>query len=99
MVPCVVITRGARGALASNGLVTFCVLAPSFVVVDTVGAGDNFDAGFLYGHLNGWDILRSLKLAVSCGSLSTRSQGGTSGQATLEEALALGDNIQKTDCG
>jgi sugar/nucleoside kinase (ribokinase family) len=56
-------------------------------VVDTVGAGDSFDAGFLYGYLNGWEFGKSLRLAVACGSLSTRAAGGVTSQPTLEEAL------------
>lgn len=64
-------------------------LAPALpvVVADTVGAGDSFDAGFLYGYLNGWSLERSLRLACACGSLSTRLPGGTDGQPTLAEAL------------
>lgn len=58
-------------------------------VVDTVGAGDSFDAGFIYGHLAGWDIEHALRLACACGSLSTRAAGGTAAQPTLEEALAF----------
>ncbi len=55
-------------------------------VADTVGAGDSFDAGFLYGYLAGWDMVRSLRLGSICGSLSTRQAGGTTSQATLDEA-------------
>jgi len=40
-------------------------------VVDTVGAGDSFDGGFLYGWLAGWDLERCLRLGSACGSLST----------------------------
>ncbi|HZP90241.1 MAG TPA: carbohydrate kinase family protein [Actinomycetota bacterium] len=57
-------------------------------VVDTTGAGDSFDAGFLAGRLNGWPLSRCLQLAVACGSLSTRAAGGTAGQPTMEEALS-----------
>ncbi len=57
-------------------------------VVDTTGAGDSFDAGFLAGRLNGWPLPRCLRLAVACGSLSTRAAGGTGGQPTMEEALS-----------
>ncbi|WKZ47074.1 MAG: sugar kinase [Anaerolineales bacterium] len=56
-------------------------------VVDTVGAGDSFDAGFIYGYLNGWDLKKSLRLACVCGALSTQRAGGTDGQPTLEEAM------------
>ncbi|MCX6035300.1 MAG: PfkB family carbohydrate kinase, partial [Chloroflexi bacterium] len=56
-------------------------------VVDTVGAGDTFDAGFLYGFLNSWGLEKSLRLAVACGSLSTRRAGGTAAQPALEEAM------------
>lgn len=57
-------------------------------VVDTTGAGDSFDAGFLAGRLAGWTLDRCLSLAVACGSLSTRAEGGTDAQPTLEQALA-----------
>jgi len=57
-------------------------------VVDAVGAGDSFNAGFVYGTLAGWPLDRSLALAVACGALSTRAAGGTTAQPTLEEALA-----------
>ncbi|HNB88135.1 MAG TPA: sugar kinase, partial [Anaerolineales bacterium] len=48
-------------------------------VVDTVGAGDSFDAGFIYGYLNGWELKKSLQLACVCGALSTQRAGGTEG--------------------
>jgi sugar/nucleoside kinase (ribokinase family) len=57
-------------------------------VVDTTGAGDSFDAGFLAGRLSGWRLDRCLSLAVACGSLSTRAMGGTEAQPTLQEAIA-----------
>lgn len=56
-------------------------------VVDTVGAGDSFDAGFIYGYLNKWTLEKSLRLACVCGALSTQQSGGTNGQPTLDEAL------------
>ena len=58
-------------------------------VVDTTGAGDSFNAGFVYGHLAGWLLARTLAFAVACGSASTRAAGGIESQPTLEEALAL----------
>jgi sugar/nucleoside kinase (ribokinase family) len=86
--PTPVVKRGAEGAVAyTGGRVTRAAALP-MSAVDTVGAGDSFDAGFLCGHLAGWDVARSLALGVACGSLSTRAAGGVDGQPTLTEALA-----------
>jgi ribokinase len=60
-------------------------------VIDSTGAGDSFDAGFLAGMLLQWPPERSLRLAVACGSLAVRGIGGTGSQPTLEEALAAID--------
>ncbi len=56
-------------------------------VVDTVGAGDSFDAGFIFGYLNNWSLEKSLRLACVCGALSTQKAGGTDAQPALEEAM------------
>ncbi len=87
--PTVAVKRGAAGAMARRGGET--VVAPSFpvAVADTTGAGDSFDAGFIYGWLQGWDLARCLRVACACGSLSTRAIGGIAGQATAAEAEAL----------
>lgn len=83
----VVAKLGSEGGMARRG--EEVVLAPAIPmsVVDTVGAGDSFDAGFIYGHLQGWPLERCLKLAVACGSLSVGAAGGTRAQPDLEEAM------------
>ena len=58
-------------------------------VVDSTGAGDSFDAGFICAFLAGRPLAECLALGVACGTLSTRAVGGVDGQATLEEAEAL----------
>jgi ribokinase len=58
-------------------------------VVDTTGAGDSFNAGFLAARLQGADVEEALRWAVAAGSLSTRAAGGTAAQATKEDVLAL----------
>ncbi len=78
---------GAEGALGLRSGHQVKVPSLHVDVVDSVGAGDSFDAGFLYGYLHNWDLERSLQLACACGSLSTRRRGGTEGQPTLDEAL------------
>jgi sugar/nucleoside kinase (ribokinase family) len=87
-VPIVAIKRGAAGTVAAQGAMRAQATPPRVAVVDAVGAGDSFDAGFVYGVLAGWPLERSLALAVACGALSTRAAGGTTAQPTLAEALA-----------
>lgn len=87
-VPLIALKRGADGALAQQGSTIYRAESIPVEVVDTTGAGDSFDAGFIYGHLNGWDVARSLRLGCICGALSTEISGGTGAQPTLSEALA-----------
>ena len=82
----VAVKLGARGALACRGEEIVRAEALPVRVVDTVGAGDTFDAGFLSGWLHGWDLEKALQLGVICGSLSTRAAGGTSAQPGMDEA-------------
>jgi ribokinase len=61
------------------------VSAPDVAAIDTTGAGDSFDAGFISGLLGGLSREECLARAVACGSLSTRAVGGTAGQPGLDE--------------
>jgi sugar/nucleoside kinase (ribokinase family) len=83
----VAVKLGGKGGLALKG--DSLVRAPAIPVeiVDTVGAGDTFDSGFIYGYLQGWPLEKSLKLGIACGSLSTQKSGGLAGQPTLDEVL------------
>jgi sugar/nucleoside kinase (ribokinase family) len=83
----VAIKLGADGALACKQNNIIHAKSLELDVVDAVGAGDSFDAGFLFGYLNQWPLERSLRLACVCGALSTQRAGGTDGQPTLEEAM------------
>ncbi len=83
----VAVKLGARGSIAKCGREMAASDALPVKVVDTVGAGDSFDAGFLFGFLNRWPLTKSLRLACTCGSLSTQAAGGTDGQPTLDQAM------------
>jgi len=86
--PLVVVKNGAEGALAHNGSKVITAPAVKVEAVDTVGAGDSFDAGWVAAVLNGMKPDRALAIAAACGSLSTRAAGGTAAQPTWEEATA-----------
>lgn len=85
----VAVKLGADGAIVQKDAKTVFIPAFPVEVIDAIGAGDSFDAGFVYGYLRNWPLEKSLKLAVACGSLSTTGNGGTEAQPTLEEALQL----------
>jgi sugar/nucleoside kinase (ribokinase family) len=84
----VAIKLGADGAAAHTNDEMISVQSIPLNIVDTIGAGDAFDAGFLYGFLHRWDLKMTLRLGVVCGALSTQAAGGTAAQPTLDEALA-----------
>ncbi len=44
---------GKNGSLVSKGSLLYRIDAPQVRVVDTVGAGDAYAAGFLYAHSKG----------------------------------------------
>jgi len=82
----VVVKLGSQGALAVQGTSLVRVGAVPVEPLDTTGAGDAFDAGFLASWLAGDPLDRALAMGAVCGALSTRSLGGVDGQPTLDEA-------------
>jgi sugar/nucleoside kinase (ribokinase family) len=84
----VAVKFGQGGGLAMRGEEVVRSESIPTDVVDTTGAGDSFDAGFIAGRLNDLPLERCLALAVACGSLSTRAVGGVGAQPTMAEALA-----------
>ncbi|MGE8080193.1 sugar kinase [Peribacillus loiseleuriae] len=54
-------------------------------VVDTVGAGDGFDSGFLFGTIQGWPIQKTLEFANAIGAMVVQVQGDNEGLPYLEE--------------
>jgi sugar/nucleoside kinase (ribokinase family) len=85
--PLVVVKLGADGSLAARDRGVTRAGAPSIDPVDSTGAGDAFDAGFLASWQRGDPVERSLALANACGALSTGALGGVEGQPTMDEVL------------
>ena len=91
--PVVAVKLGPEGGIAVAGQDAYRATAPEMEVVDAIGAGDAFDAGFLAGWLDGQTAEACLRLAVACGSLSVRARGGTDGQASRREADELAAKV------
>ena len=75
LTPLVVIKLGREGAVARHQKQTLYVSGLPVEVIDTTGAGDCFNAGFLYGYLRGYDLEECLKCGNICGGLSTTAYG------------------------
>ncbi|WXG42784.1 MAG: PfkB family carbohydrate kinase [Promethearchaeati archaeon SRVP18_Atabeyarchaeia-1] len=74
----VVIKLGERGCLLLNkGAELYQPAVKPAKFVDSIGAGDSFDVGFLYGILKGFTPEKSAKLAVYVASKSIEGPGGT----------------------
>jgi ribokinase len=84
-----VIKRGARGAVTLRHDRVYTMMPPDVQVVDTTGAGDAFDGGFIDAWLSGVDIEGQLRRACICGSLSTRAHGALTALPSREEMLDL----------
>ena len=84
-VPLVVVKRGRRGATVQDRERRTDVPAVLVQPVDTVGAGDSFDAGFLHAYLGGSDPLAAAAFGNVTGALSTQRAGGV--EAFRDRAL------------
>ena len=76
-VPLVVTKLGSRGSMAQRGAERFTSPSREVIPVDTVGAGDSFDAGFLHQYVRGADLATCLASGNRAGALSTTRPGGT----------------------
>jgi sugar/nucleoside kinase (ribokinase family) len=77
MVPTLVVKLGTKGAIARQGNKEFRSPAVPVTVLDPVGAGDSFDAGFLHHYIQGADLAACLDWGNLAGALSTTRPGGT----------------------
>jgi sugar/nucleoside kinase (ribokinase family) len=89
----VVLKDGAAGARAWQPGGSCRVPGLTVEVVDTTGAGDSFNAGFLAGFLGGAPLRRCVAMAAAAGSLSTRAAGGTAAQADRAELAAAMEQL------
>jgi len=82
---CVVIKNGNTGAIGWNQ--SEFIEQPAFLnteVVDAIGAGDSFNAGFIHQFVNGKSLAECLKFGVLCGAVNTTESGGTTAFADHE---------------
>ncbi|HVO59677.1 MAG TPA: carbohydrate kinase family protein [Terriglobales bacterium] len=77
IVPTVAVKLGPNGAMAQRGDEPVLLPTVPVEVVDPVGAGDSFDAGFISQYLRGADLRTCVTYGNLAGALSTTRAGGT----------------------
>jgi len=82
-----VIKIGSKGAIGyqNKEQKETRVSSISITPVDTTGAGDAFDAGFLFAYLKGLSFHTCMQYGVVCGGLTTTAPGGATAFPTLTE--------------
>lgn len=90
------VTLGAKGVYAFEkqkvGYQEFNVPGYQVKVVDTVGAGDAFTAGFVWSYLRGQGIAQSCEMGSRLGAMVAMQRGGTV-PIRVEELLAFGEKL------
>lgn len=85
--PGVALKLGANGSRLLLHGATYETLPRAVTPIDTTGAGDCFDAGFLYAWLGGERPEHCLDAGNLCGALSTEAYGGIAGFPSRERFL------------
>lgn len=85
----VVLKRGERGAMLFTGGAQIEVPTVPVREVDPTGAGDVFDAAFLVGLLNGWQLEEAARFACAAGALSVTRMGAMEGVPEAEQVFHL----------
>ena len=76
-VPLIVVKCGSQGAVVQDRGVRHVISGLSITPVDTIGAGDSFNAGFLSAYLHGASPVEAARMGNITGALSTQASGGT----------------------
>lgn len=87
----IVVKDGAAGAKAWDGTRWHTASPEPAPVVDPVGAGDAFNAGFLASWLRGSGIHDALHAGAFTGAAVVQARGDTAGLPTMINTVALGD--------
>lgn len=93
-----VIKLGRRGSIAVKDGTLYQAASYPVKAVDTTGAGDSFNAGFIYGFLKGKSVEECLKCGNGCGALSVTAPGGNTGfpnEEKLKEFIAANEERQQ----
>ncbi|MBI5680731.1 MAG: carbohydrate kinase family protein [Methanobacterium sp.] len=89
----VVVKMGDKGSYITNGMESYLINSFKVSCVDTTGAGDAFNAGFLYGFINGKNIVESGNIGNYVASCCIQESGAINGLPELSKLKNEMDNI------
>lgn len=82
----IVVKNGCDGAIACDG--NQIIRQPAFIndnIVDCIGAGDSFNAGFISEFIKKATLKKCLEIGALAGAINTTSAGGTSAFVSFEK--------------
>lgn len=92
-----ILKRSARGAtIFAAGTPPVAVAGFPVTVLNTVGAGDAFAGGLIYGRCQGWDWPASVRMGNACGALVVTRHGCAAAMPRLEEVEAFISTLQSS---
>jgi sugar/nucleoside kinase (ribokinase family) len=87
----VVVKLGSKGSIAvTNGKSVFKESFFNNNVVDAIGAGDSFNAGFIFKYINGGEIDECQKFGNLTGAINTTAAGGTAAFESYDQVVRVG---------
>ena len=97
-IPYVAIKQGKNGSVGySQGETMKAAPVKASKVVDTVGAGDGFNAGILYGYLHDWSLERTLTFGNTIGSMVVGITGDNEGLPYYEDVQERLGEIERIE--
>jgi sugar/nucleoside kinase (ribokinase family) len=89
----IVLKKGEKGCLVYENRRVYVLNCPDINTIDTIGAGDNFVAGYIAGMAKGYSPEDCARIGIAAGSLSTECIGGEASYSGFEEVWNLAKTI------
>ncbi|MBC7333035.1 MAG: 1-phosphofructokinase family hexose kinase [Actinobacteria bacterium] len=90
----VILTMGDRGSIVTEGKKIYKASPPKIEVINPVGSGDSFLAGFVYGLYLNMDIVNCIKIATAAGAANASIWDAAS--CTKEQIMQFVDEVEVT---
>jgi sugar/nucleoside kinase (ribokinase family) len=98
-IPVVAVKCGSRGAIVQSGSTRHVIPPFKVAPVDTIGAGDSFNAGFLKSYVEGLPLDKCAVAGNATAAFSTLQSGGTEAFRDLEHLRKFLEANAPTLCG